>query len=53
MQADPVPASRPGQAVMLVGFAAGLTFIATLAGSIGAFLLEGGAERGAERGPEG
>jgi voltage-gated potassium channel len=45
MQADPIPTSRPGQLVMLAGFAAGLVVVATLAGSLGAFLLEGRAER--------
>ncbi|HEX5598882.1 MAG TPA: hypothetical protein VFX61_23120 [Micromonosporaceae bacterium] len=41
MQSDPVPATRPGQVVMLFGFAAGLVLIATLAGSLAAFLFEG------------
>jgi voltage-gated potassium channel len=45
MQADPVPTSRPGQLVMLAGFATGLILVATLAGSLGAFLLEGRIER--------
>lgn len=40
MQADPVPRGRPGQAVMLVGFATGVVVIASLAGVVGAFLLE-------------
>ena len=39
MQANPVPTSRPGQLVMLAGFGVGLVVIATLAGSLGAFLL--------------
>ncbi|MGN6523370.1 MAG: hypothetical protein ACTHMZ_09280 [Actinomycetes bacterium] len=45
MQADPVPPSRPGQLVMLAGFATGLVLIATLAGTLGSFLLEGRDER--------
>ena len=45
MHADPVPATWPGRLVMLAGFAAGLVLIATLAGSLGAFLLEGRHER--------
>ncbi|MDP8971274.1 MAG: hypothetical protein M3N52_12430 [Actinomycetota bacterium] len=45
MQADPVPATWPGRFVMLAGFATGLVLIATLAGSLGAFLLEGRHER--------
>jgi hypothetical protein len=45
MQADPVPATRPGQLVMLAGFAVGLVLVASLAGSLGAFLLDGRRER--------
>lgn len=45
MQADPVPTGRPGQVVMLAGFATGLVVVASLAGSLGAFLLDGRAER--------
>ncbi|HEX5542978.1 MAG TPA: ion transporter [Micromonospora sp.] len=48
MQADPVPATRPGQVVMLFGFASGLVLIATLAGSLAAFLFEGIREQEAE-----
>jgi voltage-gated potassium channel len=41
MQADPVPTTRSGQLVMLAGFATGLVLVASLAGSLGAFLLQG------------
>ncbi len=47
MQADPVPTSLGGQLVMLAGFATGLVLVATLAGTLGAFLLEGRSERDA------
>lgn len=45
MQAQPVPATRPGQIVMLFGFATGVVLIAALAGTLGAFLIEGRNER--------
>lgn len=45
MQADPVPASIGGRIVMLAGFAFGLIVIASLAGTIGAFLIEDRRER--------
>lgn len=45
MQADPVPATRLGQLLMIVGFAVGLVLVASLAGTIGSFLLEARDER--------
>jgi voltage-gated potassium channel len=47
-QGDPTPATRAGRLVMAVGFAAGAVLIATLAGTIGAYLLEGRRERAAQ-----
>jgi len=48
MQGDPVPVSALGRLVMLAGFAVGLVLVATLAGTVGAYLLEERRER-AER----
>jgi len=48
MQGDPRPASVGAQIAMLAGFAAGLVVIATLAGSIGSFLID---SRDRRRGP--
>ncbi len=45
-QGDPVPSSGGAHIVMLVGFAVGLVIIASLAGTLGAFLVE---QRGAAR----
>lgn len=45
-QGDPVPNSGGAHIVMLVGFAVGLVIIASLAGTLGAFLVE---QRGAAR----
>jgi hypothetical protein len=42
---DPVPDSAPGRLVMLGGFAVGLVLDATLAGTVGAYLLEERRER--------
>ncbi len=44
LQGDPVPNSVGAHVVMLVGFAFGLVIIASLAGTLGAFLVE---QRGA------
>lgn len=48
MQADPVPESIGGRIVMLAGFAFGLIVVASLAGTIGAFLVEDRRERSGE-----
>ncbi len=48
MQGDPVPETAPGRLVMLLGFGVGLVLVATLAGTVGAYLLEERRER-AER----
>lgn len=40
MQGDPVPESVGGRIVMLAGFAFGLIVVASLAGTVGAFLVE-------------
>jgi voltage-gated potassium channel len=45
MQGDPVPQTAFGRIVMLAGFAVGLVLVATLAGTVGAFLLEDHRER--------
>ncbi len=45
MQGDPVPESLGAQLVMLAGFAFGLVVVASLAGTIGAFLVEERRER--------
>lgn len=47
MQGDPVPETTAGRLVMLCGFTVGLVLIATLAGTVGAFLLEARDERAA------
>jgi voltage-gated potassium channel len=44
-QGDPVPESALGRLVMLGGFAVGLVLVATLAGTVGAYLLEERRER--------
>jgi voltage-gated potassium channel len=44
-QGDPVPQSPVGRLVMLAGFAVGLVLVATLAGTVGAYLLEERRER--------
>ena len=45
MQGDPVPTSMVGRLIMLAGFAVGLVLVATLAGTVGAYLLEERRER--------
>jgi len=45
MQADPVPETALGRLVMLGAFATGLVLIASLAGTVGAYLLEERRER--------
>jgi voltage-gated potassium channel len=45
LQADPVPQSVGARIVMLVGFGFGLVIVASLAGTVGAFLVEGRRER--------
>lgn len=45
MQGDPVPESVVGRLVMLVAFVVGLVLIASLAGTVGAYLLEDRRER--------
>lgn len=49
-QGDPVPTSTGAHVVMLAGFGCGLAVIATLAGALGAHLVEARGERGRERG---
>jgi hypothetical protein len=49
-QGDPVPASIGGRITMIAGFAFGTVVIASLAGAIGAFLVDERRER-AEREP--
>ncbi|MDP8942641.1 MAG: ion transporter [Actinomycetota bacterium] len=49
MQGDPVPTTLVGRMVMLVGFAFGLIIVASLAGSLGAFLVEDHRAGGAEK----
>jgi len=46
LQGDPVPRDTAVHVAMLGGFAVGLVVIATLAGSLGAYLLEARDERG-------
>ena len=45
LQGDPVPTTAAGRLVMLVAFAVGLILVATLAGTVGAYLLEERRER--------
>ena len=45
LQGDPVPTSAVGRLIMLVAFAVGLVLVATLAGTVGAYLLEERRER--------
>jgi voltage-gated potassium channel len=44
-QGDPTPASALGRVLMLAGYAVGLVIVATLAGTVGAYLLEERRER--------
>jgi voltage-gated potassium channel len=45
LQGDPVPTSAAGRAAMLLGFMFGLVIVASLAGTVGAFLVEERRER--------
>lgn len=45
LQADPVPESAGARVVMIAGFAFGLVIVASLAGTVGAFLLDERRER--------
>lgn len=45
LQADPVPESVGARVVMIAGFAFGLVIVASLAGTVGAFLLDERRER--------
>jgi hypothetical protein len=45
MQADPVPVRWGARTAMLLAFLCGLVIIASLAGSLGSFLLESRQER--------
>lgn len=45
LQGDPVPVTAIGRLVMLVAFAVGLILVASLAGTVGAYLLEERRER--------
>lgn len=47
LQADPVPESVGGRIAMLAGFAFGLVVVASLAGTVGAYLVEERRERAA------
>ena len=47
LQGDPVPASVGGRVAMLLGFGFGLVVIASLAGTVGAYLVEERRERAA------
>ena len=47
LQADPVPESVGGRIAMLAGFGFGIVVVATLAGTIGAYLVEERRERAA------
>ena len=48
LQGDPVPASTGARLAMLAGFACGLVVVATLAATVGAFLIEERRERASE-----
>lgn len=50
LQADPVPASVGGRLAMLAAFAFGLVVVASLAGTVGAYLVEERRERAAVAG---
>ena len=50
LQGDPVPQSTGGRVMMIAGFAIGLVLVASLAGMIGSFLVEGQQERVAAEG---
>ena len=52
-QGDPVPESALGRLVMLGGFGVLLVLVATLAGTVGAYLLEERRERAAREEPAG
>jgi voltage-gated potassium channel len=45
LQGDPVPETAIGRLIMLAGFAVGLVLVASLAGTVGAYLLEERRER--------
>lgn len=45
-QGDPIPESAGGRLLMIAAFAVGLVLVATLAGTVGAFLLEDRRARG-------
>lgn len=45
LQADPAPATTVGRLIMLGAFGVGLVLVATLAGTVGAYLLEERRER--------
>jgi hypothetical protein len=48
LQADPVPGSVGGRIAMLAGFLFGVVVVASLAGTVGAFLVEERRERAEE-----
>lgn len=45
LQADPVPQSRGAQIVMLLAFAVGIVLVASIAGTVGAYLVDERRER--------
>ena len=51
LQADPTPASVGGRVAMLVAFACGLVIVASLAGTVGAYLVDDRRERAAREDP--
>lgn len=53
LQADPVPQSVGGRLAMLAGFAFGLVVVASLAGTVGAYLVEERRERATREGDVG